>query len=1233
MSSDVAGSERGYNSQRKFALCPDWVASRVTSCNLFVEIWSPFGSAHTAGWSNNINEGGVLKMRIDHGPVQTMQVHHNRTSSNGNLSGTTTGPHEKENFRILPTQSEDSSGNNHEIVRLGSKVDGFERKGQQWFVATELQSDLAVEIGDLSFHLHKFPLLSRSGKLNRLVFDSRDVENSHIKLDDIPGGPETFELAAKFCYGVSVELTAANVAALRCAAEYLEMTEDLEEGNLVSKTEAFLTFVVLASWKDSVAVLQSCEKLLPWAEDLQIVRRCCESIAWKACTDPRGIRWSFTERAEAMNHASPIWNGTTSNSISEQVPSDWWFEDVCVVCVSFFTKIIAAIRVKGMRFDLIGSVIVHYAIKWLPELTRHSVPKSKEAKEKEDEGKPLDLGSVHDKNRLIVETLVGILPNQKDAVPCTFLLRMLRLAKMLSINPDLITELEKRAGLLLDQGTLSDLLIPCFNQGAETLFDVDLVQRLLDYFLLQDFASTAGSQGGSHSEDKGGATTPEADKMHPQSAYAAKMRVAKLIDNYLAEVGRDQNLALPKFLALAEALPEQTRVTDDGLYKALDTYLKAHPLLTEHDRKKLCRTLDCQRLSLDACMHAAQNERLPLRLVVQVLFGEQIKLRNEVAGSTPKDGNAVYGHEGEVSSSPGAPTCSRESTYANGRLSHEKESNLSNLSKHHSGHHSHGSGHHADPDHHSDEETEEVRVLRSDMEKMKGKFMALQHDYTAIQEQLEKLTKHPKPPTHNHKDHHHRKDHHHDKDHHSHHSGWKKLIPHPHFHLPHVLTHPLELFHHHKDHHHHHGKDHHSHGHGKDHHDHHGHGKDNHHGHGHHGKDSHHDHGHGHHGKESHHRDHGHHGKDHHHHDHGPHHGKDSHHHAHRHHSKDSSHHGTHHDHHGKDSYHDHSHGHHHGKDGHHHEHGKGHHDKDGHHGHGHGHGRDSHSDHGHDHGKDSHHHSDYNIAHSHGKDIHHDHGHPHGLDYSNHGSQVQQHSNGSHHSVSSDTSKHSENSKHSHRDHDSSAFHHHHHSKETPRPSKDHDLLKEYGHPLYVKEAFNSSMGPEAFKESIIQARGHHASMGPEAFKESIAAAHSHAHQQKLQLYHSKDSSHLSKDSTQSKDEHHHSPYQFIRAVPELKEYSLNIHEHPYVPKGSHPLVHEEARSSKDSTHSAHDSVHNNSEHHKNSEPRLSNSHLSSGENSSRSMEGPTTPTHPIEHKNNRHFANAIRKWRNSIS
>lgn len=60
--------------------------------------------------------------------------------------------------------------------------------------------------------------------------------------------------------------------------------------------------------------------------------------------------------------------------------------------------------------------------------------------------------------------------------------------------------------------------------------------------------------------------------------------------------------------------------------------MQAHPWLSESEKELICRLIDCRKLSLEACTHAAQNERLPLRVVVQVLFFEQLQLRTSVAG-------------------------------------------------------------------------------------------------------------------------------------------------------------------------------------------------------------------------------------------------------------------------------------------------------------------------------------------------------------------------------------------------------------------------------------------------------------------------------------------------------------------------------------------------------------------------------------------------------------------------
>ncbi|XP_043717845.1 BTB/POZ domain-containing protein SR1IP1-like [Telopea speciosissima] len=90
-----------------------------------------------------------------------------------------------------------------------------ERRDQSWYVATDIPSDVLVQVRDVSFHLHKHPLLSQSGKMNRIIYESRDADLNMIVLDDLPGGADAFELAAKFCSGIAIDQKDANIAGLR----------------------------------------------------------------------------------------------------------------------------------------------------------------------------------------------------------------------------------------------------------------------------------------------------------------------------------------------------------------------------------------------------------------------------------------------------------------------------------------------------------------------------------------------------------------------------------------------------------------------------------------------------------------------------------------------------------------------------------------------------------------------------------------------------------------------------------------------------------------------------------------------------------------------------------------------------------------------------------------------------------------------------------------------------------
>ena len=51
--------------------------------------------------------------------------------------------------------------------------------------------------------------------------------------------------------------------------------------------------------------------------------------------------------------------------------------------------------------------------------------------------------------------------------------------------------------------------------------------------------------------------------------------------------------------------------------------VQEHPELGKADKKRLCRLIDCRKLSPDVRAQAISNDRMPLRTIVQLLFVEQ----------------------------------------------------------------------------------------------------------------------------------------------------------------------------------------------------------------------------------------------------------------------------------------------------------------------------------------------------------------------------------------------------------------------------------------------------------------------------------------------------------------------------------------------------------------------------------------------------------------------------------
>ncbi|XP_010453448.1 PREDICTED: putative BTB/POZ domain-containing protein At5g13600 [Camelina sativa] len=500
-------------------------------------------------------------------------------------------------------------------LKLGSKSEVFHLSGHTWLCSTGLKPDVMIQVEEQSFHLHKFPLLSRSGYLEAL-FGKASETTSVAQLHDIPGGPDAFLLVSKFCYGVIIEVTPENVVSLRCAAEYLQMSENYGDANLIYLTESFLNDHVFVNWEDSIKALEkSCEqpKVLPLAEELHIVSRCIGSLAMKACAEDNTsfFNWPISlPEGTTSTTTTTFWNGIQTKNTSQ----NWWINDVSsFLDLPMYKRFIKTVESRGVKADTIAASVTHYAKRNLPlpGCSRKSGSSSEEGTNYGD-----DMYYSHEDQRSLLEEIVELLPNDKCVTSTKFLLRLLRTSMVLHASHVTQDILEKKIGEQLDKAALEDLLIPNMGYSAETLYDIDSVQRILDHFMLMLDSSIV----------------EEKQVMGESYPLKSITKVASLIDGYLAQVASDENLKLSKFQALGALVPEDVRPMDDGIYRAIDIYIKAHPWLTESEREQLCLLMNCQKLSLEACTHAAQNERLPLRVIVQVLFFEQMRLRTSIAG-------------------------------------------------------------------------------------------------------------------------------------------------------------------------------------------------------------------------------------------------------------------------------------------------------------------------------------------------------------------------------------------------------------------------------------------------------------------------------------------------------------------------------------------------------------------------------------------------------------------------
>ncbi|XP_062227118.1 BTB/POZ domain-containing protein At1g50280-like [Phragmites australis] len=466
--------------------------------------------------------------------------------------------------------------------------------------------DLKVHInGHHTLHLHQSVMCSFSGRLRTMVKQEKKKTSRKealcIKFAEFPGGAEGFELVARFCYNNGrVPLCPSNLPLLHCAAVFLEMTEEVCACNLLSQAEAFVNGLYYWTWTDVLTAVKSCEPFATAVDASGLLQKLISALFSKITANPEtptAAAVGTPNRSSSSCSSSPDTVGfgrssstKTPESMKPCVGREWWFDDMTSLSAPTIEKVMRVLGCYGIENK--NLILTRFLLHYLRAATRRP------ALCKEGTLAGLADTAVHG------VALVG-----GTAFSCRGLFWVLRIVSAVGLSKECRHKLERLMGLMLDQATLDDLLISGDDGGV---YDVNLVMRLVRVFVSSEEEANAPSQ---------------------------RMRkVGRLIDKYLGEISPDHGLKVSKFLAVAESLPDSARDCYDGVYRALDIYLESHPALSLEERTTLCRCVNYEKLTLEACKDLAKNRRIPPGVAVQALASQQSKLQINKPAATAKEG-------------------------------------------------------------------------------------------------------------------------------------------------------------------------------------------------------------------------------------------------------------------------------------------------------------------------------------------------------------------------------------------------------------------------------------------------------------------------------------------------------------------------------------------------------------------------------------------------------------------
>ncbi|WVZ66260.1 hypothetical protein U9M48_015507 [Paspalum notatum var. saurae] len=446
---------------------------------------------------------------------------------------------------------------------------------------------LEVDVnGEELFFVDKDVLARFCGRIRRLVVATGAASarrHPRVALHGFPGGPEAFELVARFCYadGGLCAVTAANACVLRCAAEFLDMAAAAAAApSLVRMTEKALEEMPHWPWHTVVDAVKQCQRLLPLADSIGAFDAAVSAlVSQMAVPPPAGDATPTSSSPESAAFRFSV--DTKSSSLSLRgscVSRTWWFEDLVALGPGTVERVASALVARGTDHGVIARFLFYYL-------------KCRIAG-----------ASAEDKKAMLEASVAVMAVLDRSAVSCKGLFGILRIAAPLKLADACQERLVAMIGRKLDHATLDNLLVPAPPGTGSSLYDVSLVLGFLAAFL------------------RGGASDEP----------ARLKKAGKLIDLYLAEVAPDPSLRPAKFLELATALPAPARDCHDALYRAIDVYFQVHSRLTDEEKMKICRGLSYEKLSPECCKHLARNVDFPTRAAVQALASQHTVLKSIV---------------------------------------------------------------------------------------------------------------------------------------------------------------------------------------------------------------------------------------------------------------------------------------------------------------------------------------------------------------------------------------------------------------------------------------------------------------------------------------------------------------------------------------------------------------------------------------------------------------------------